>query len=114
MNESNHTKHRYSGAPGEKVTINVTPQNTTSLVTYTLDGVSGALAPGSPLTFELKDSSGDMTPLQLTMDFNALGSYQIVIENVVDCVKDSEHTGQCVHQRPGPPQVIENYRFFVA
>lgn len=114
MNELDHTKHRYQGAPGEQVTINVVPNDTTSLVTYTLDGASAALPAGTPLRFNLKNNSGEVTQLQLNMDFNALGSYEIVVETVVDCVKDTGHTGKCRHSRQGPPMVIENYKFFVA
>ena len=114
MNEENHIKHRYKGAPGEHVKITVNPTDTTSMVTFTLDGVSGSLPPGKPLEFNLKANSGDMTPLQLDLDFNSLGTYEIVVESVVDCPKDTSHTNQCRHTRQGPPAVIENYKFFVA
>ncbi len=114
MNELDHIKHRYQGAAGENVTITITPTGTSSMVNFTLDGVPGALPAGTPLRFKLKNNSGDMTPLQLDLDFNALGTYEIVVETVVDCVKDPGHTGQCKHTRQGPPRVIENYKFLVA
>jgi hypothetical protein len=114
MNEIDHIKHRYKGTPNEPVTITITPTGTTSMVNFTLDGVSGALPAGTPLRFNLKNNSGDMTPLQLDLDFNALGTYEIVVATVVDCVKDPGHTGSCTHSRQGPPRVIENFKFFVA
>jgi hypothetical protein len=114
MNELDHIKHRYKGSPGEQVTITITPTGTVSLVNFTLDGVAGGLPAGTPLRFNLKNVSGAMTPLQLDLDFTALGTYEIVVEKVVDCVKDAGHTNKCIHTRQGPPRVIENYKFFVA
>jgi hypothetical protein len=113
MNELNHIKHRYKGAPGEPVTVNVAAEGTTHLVTYNLDGVSHALPAGTPIKFNLGTSSGDMTTLQLIMDYNAAGSYEIEIENVANCTADTEQAGTCKHDRPGPPLVIENYKFSV-
>src|SRR5438094_150402 len=114
MNELDHTKHRYQGAAGEGVTINITAVGTSSMVNFTLDGVPGSLPAGTPLQFNLKTNSGDTTTLQLDLDFNALGTYEIIGETVVDCVKDLGHTNKCKHTREGPPRVIENYKFFVA
>jgi hypothetical protein len=113
MNETNHDKNRYKGAPGEAVTINVTAHGTAHMVTYNLNDVSHALPAGTPITFNLGDSSGDLTRLQIIMDYNSVGSYEIVIKNVVDC-KEGSPVGTCKHTREGPPLVIENYKFSVA
>jgi poly(3-hydroxybutyrate) depolymerase len=112
MNETNHLKHRYQGAPNEQVTIKVTATGTTHMVTYVLNDKSHALPAGTPITFNLGDSSGDLTRLQLIMDYNAAGSYEIIIEKVVDC-QASSPVGTCKHTREGPPLVIENYKFSV-
>ena len=112
MNERDHIKRRYEGAPGEQVTINVTATGTSHLVTYNLDDVPHTLPEGSPIQFNLKNSSGELTRLQLIMDYNAVGSYEIEIEDVVDCTAGSP-AGTCKHTRPGPPLVIENYKFSV-
>lgn len=113
MNETNHIKHRYKGAPGESVTINVTANGTTHMVTYNLDDVSHNLPAGTPIRFKLGNSSGDLTRLQIIMDYNSAGSYEIEVKNVVDCTAGSP-VGTCEHSREGPPLVIENYKFSVA
>jgi hypothetical protein len=114
MNEADHDMLRYKGAPGEQVTINVTAHGTTHLVTFNLDDVSHALPAGTPIRFNLGNSSGDVTRLQLIMDFNHEGSYEYEIENVVDCREDAGHVGTCKHTREGPPKVFENFKFSVA
>lgn len=114
MNETNHFKHRYQGAPNEQVTINVTATGTVHQVTYSLDDVpQPALPAGTPIRFKLGNSSGDLTRLQLNMDYTSAGSYEIVIKDVVDC-KEGSPVGTCRHTREGPPLVIENYKFSVA
>lgn len=115
MKETNHIKRRYKGTPNEDVIINVTADGTSHLVTYNLDDVPQPPLPaGTPITFPLGNSSGDLTRLQLIMDFNAEGSYEIEIENVDNCTADTDQAGTCTHTRPGPPLVIENYKFSVA
>jgi hypothetical protein len=114
MNETDHDMLKYKGAAGEQITINVTAQGTTHLVTFNLNDVSHALPAGTPIRFKLGNSSGKVTRLQLIMDFNHEGSYEYEIENVVDCTGDSEQLGTCKHTREGPPMVIENFRFSVA
>lgn len=114
MNELSHIKRRYEGAAGVPVTIRVTADGTSHMVTYNLDDVPHTLPEGSPIRFNLKNSSGELTRLQLIMDFNAVGSYEIEIENVDNCTADTDQAGTCKHTRPGPPLVIENYKFFVA
>lgn len=115
MKELHHHNHQYEGNAGEQVVVTITAVDTTHMVHYVLDGVlpSKVLPAGTPLRFNLKNQSGAQTPLQLDMDFNAKGSYEIVVETVVDCVKDPQQTGKCRHKRKGPPRVIENYQFFV-
>ena len=114
MNETDHDMLRYKGAPAEQVTINVTAHDTTHLVTFNLNDVSHALPAGTPIRFNLGNSSGNVTRLQLIMDFNHEGSYEYEIENVVDCSADIEPLVTCKHTREGPPLVIENFRFSVA
>jgi hypothetical protein len=114
MNETSHDLLTYEGGPGEPVTINVTPNGTTHLVTFNLNDVPHALPAGTPIRFNLGNSSGNVTRLQLIMDFNHEGSYEYEIENVVDCTEDTDHIGSCKHTREGPPLVIENFRFSVA
>jgi hypothetical protein len=115
MKETNHIKRRYQGTKNEQVTINVTADDTNHLVTYNLDDVPQPPLPaGTPLTFDLRNSTGNITRLQLILDYNAAGSYEIEIENVDNCTADTDQAGTCKHTRPGPPQVIENYKFSVA
>jgi len=114
MIELNHAKHRFQGAAGEQVTITITPHDTTALVTFVLDGAPAQpLPPGVPLRFNLKNTSGAVTQLQLIMDFNGEGSYDIKVENVVNCPSDPQHTS-CTHSRIGPPLIIENHKYSVA
>jgi hypothetical protein len=114
MNETNHGLLRYKGAAGEQVTINVTPHDTGHLVTYNLNDVSHVLPAGTPIRFNLGDESGDVTRLQLIMDFNHEGNYEYVVENVVDCTALVITPTTCTHRRDGPPLVIENFKFSVA
>jgi hypothetical protein len=114
MRELSHPKHRYEGVAGEQVTIKITANGTTHMVHFVLDGASAQVLPaGTPLRFNLKNSSGDVTLLQLTMDFNGEGSYDIVVANVENCPTDPLHI-KCTHTRNGPPRVIENHKYFVA
>lgn len=113
MIELDHVKHRYEGDPGEQVTITVTEHGTVRLVNFVLDGAPAQPLPaGTPLQFNLKNVSGAVTLLQLTMDFTGQGSYDIVVSNVSNCVNDPTHTS-CIHVRKGPPLVIENHKYFV-
>lgn len=112
MREVNHLLRQYEGAPGEQVTITITPHNTTQLVNFVLDGAPAQPLPaGTPIRFNLKNSSGDITRLQITMDFNGVGSYDIVVSSVVNCSTTPPPT--CKRTRNGPPLVIENLTFFV-
>jgi hypothetical protein len=115
MKEINHDTLRYKGNPGEKATIRVTAQGTKHMVNYTLDGGdTQVLLEGQPIEFNLKNTSGQRTDLQLLLQFNAQGSYEIVVENVENCSKDVNHTGKCTRSRDVPPNVILNFKFFVA
>lgn len=112
MREINHELLQYEGAPGEPVTITVTPHNTTKMVNFVVDGAPAqALAAGSPIRFNLKNASGAQTRLQLTMDFNGVGSYEIVVSDVENC--SITPPPSCRDTRDGPPLVIENFTFFV-
>lgn len=113
MREIDHNNLEYAGAPGEKVTIRITAHGTTQMVNYTLDG--GAPKPlksGDPIEFNLKNAAGQRTDLQLILDFNAQGSYEVVVENVSNCSKAVQHAGTCVHTWEGPPREIETFAFF--
>ena len=111
MKELDHNQHRYEGEKGEQVTVTLTPHDTTALVDFVLDGAPAqALPPGTPLRFTLGNQSGDIRRLQLTMDFDAEGSYDITVATVDDCSKDPTHTS-CTHTRNGPPRVIENHTY---
>jgi hypothetical protein len=115
MKELSHPKHRYQGKPGEVVTMTVRATNTNHMVHYVLDGILPAkvFPEHQPLRFNLKNQSGMVTPLQLSMDFNALGSYEITVEVSENCPKDALKVGKCTHTRQGPPMAIENYKFSV-
>ena len=111
MRELDHIKHRYEGNPGELVTIDVIAHDTTHLVNFVLDGGPAQVLPeGTPLQFNLKNASGAFTRLQLSMDFNAEGSYEIVVSTVTNCPTGPT---SCTHTRNGPPRVIENHTYLV-
>lgn len=113
MRELNHIQHVYEGNPGEQVTVTVTASGTVHLVTFSLDGGPAQPLPaGTPIQFNLNNASGDLTTLQLVMDFTGPGSYDIVVRAVTNCPTDPQHTS-CTHSRVGPPLVIENHRYFV-
>lgn len=113
MRELSHNKHRYEGDPGEKVTITFTPHDTTQLVNFVLDGAPGQPVPaGTPITFNFKEESGAVSELQIEMEFNGEGSYDIKVSDVENCPEDPTHTS-CTHTRNGPPRVIENHKYIV-
>jgi uncharacterized lipoprotein NlpE involved in copper resistance len=113
MRELNHNTLRYAGRPGEPVTIRVEAQDTSHLVEYTLDGVTQPLTKGTPITFRLKNTAGERTDLQIVLDFNGEGSYEVVIESVTGCPKDTAHRNRCVDTWDGPPLTGGTYAFFV-
>jgi hypothetical protein len=114
MKELNHNTLRYSGESGEDVTIRVTAEGTKQLVVYKLDqSPAKPLKEGEAITFKIKDNEGDRTNLQLTLDFTALGSYEVTVENVDNCKKDDEGANECVHVWKGPPLSIKHFSFFV-
>ena len=113
MRELDHNQHRYEGERGEQVTVTFTPHDTTQLVDFVLDGAGAQpLPPGSPLRFNLPNQSGAITRLQITMEFNAEGSYDITVATVDNCPNDPTHMS-CTHTRNGPPRVIENHTYIV-
>lgn len=112
MREINHELLQYEGAPGEPVTITVTPHDTTKMVNFVLDGgPPQAVPPGIPIRFNLGNASGSQRRLQLTMDFNHVGSYDIDVSDVENCSVTPPPL--CRNTREGPPLVIENFTFFV-
>ena len=113
MRELDHNKHRFEGEAGEEVTITLTPDGTDQLVDFVIDGAPAQPLPGgTSLRFNLKNQSGAITRLQLTMEFNGEGSYDITVADVENCPNDPSHSS-CTHRRNGPPRVIENHTFIV-
>ena|ERR1043166_5135040 len=114
MKELNHGQHTYEGNPGEPVIVTVTANGTVHQVTFRLDG--GEVEPlpeGTPIRFNLKNASGDFTPLQIEMGFSGPGSYDIVVRTVTNCPSDPNHMS-CTHSRIGSVDPItENQRYFV-
>jgi hypothetical protein len=112
MKDLNHAKHRYLGNPGEAVTVEVIAHDTTHMVQFSLDGGPAQVLPeGEAIRFNLKNSSGELTTLQITMDFNHMGAYDLVVSNVSDC--SVTPPPRCVHTRSGPDQIIENHKYGV-
>jgi len=98
MREINHDTLSYGGAPSEPVSIRVEATDTNHSVTYVLDGVGPTVLPeGEKLTFNLKNAVGGQTILQLNLEYNAEGTYKVTVENVSNCVKDSQHKNECSH-----------------
>ena len=114
MQEVDHNNLEYKGSAGEPVTVTVTPNGTTQLVAFTLDGNSQPLPPGGKIRFNLKNASGQQTTLQLVLDFNANGSYEVVVENVTNCSQDTQHVGRCLNTVDGPPKAFLTLVFSVA
>jgi hypothetical protein len=113
MRERDHNNLEYEGAPGEDVTITVTRNGTTQMVQFTLDGDTMVLHDGDPIRFKYKNASGQRTDLQIAMDFNHVGSYEVVVENVSNCSRDIPHTGSCRNGIGGPPKEFLTFAFFV-
>jgi|GEM_PF-6850303 len=112
MKDLNHPKHRYLGKPGEPVAVDVIAHDTTHMVQFILDGAPAQVLPeGQQIRFNLKNSSGAITTLQLIMDFNAVGAYDIVVSDVTDCPVTPPPN--CTHTRTGPDQIIENHKYGV-
>jgi len=98
MREINHNTLSYGGAPNEQVSIRVEAEGTNHIVTYVLDGVGPTVLPaGQKLTFNLKNAVGAQTILQLNLEYNADGTYKVVVENVSNCLKDEQHKNECSH-----------------
>lgn len=117
MKEIRHNTLSYRGRPGEPVSIRVEAQgNTNHQVQYVLDGQLPAkpLPAGQKITFNLKNSSQAQTILQLNVDFTWEGSYKVVVENVIDCTKDTQNSDECVRTVEGfaDGQTL-NFQFFV-
>ena len=74
----------------------------------------GSVLPaGSDINFTLGNTSGQRTDLQIVMDFNHQGRYDVVIENVSNCSKDPQDTGTCTNRVNGPPKEFLLFAFFV-
>ena len=114
MREINHENLQYQGAPNEGAVISVTPTGTTQMATCTVDGVSKPLNANDQITFDLKSASGQQTTVQLILDFDAEGSYEVAVENIPNCSQDTQHTGRCVNVFDGPPKEFPVLVFSVA
>ena|SRR5688572_7051272 len=117
MKEIRHNTLTYRGGPGEPVSIRVEAQgNTNHQVQYVLDGQlpAKALPAGQKITFNLKNTSAAQTILQLNVDFTGEGSYKVVVENVIDCTRDTQNNNECVRIVEGlaDGQTL-NFQFFV-
>lgn len=113
MRERDHDNLEYEGGPEEKAKITVTAQGTTHLVEYTLNGVTKKLKKGDPIEFDLKSAVGQQTDLQIVLDFNAQGTYDVDVENIPNCSEDDQHLGKCVNTVAGPPKEFLTFVFFV-
>ena len=108
MVELDHDDLRYSGQPGEQARITVTPQGTTAIGTFTLNGITKPLPAGGVITFTLESQPNDQPMIvQLVLDFNHEGSYRVVVTSVTN-----EPGNECVHTWHGPPLLIKTFSFF--
>ncbi len=108
MVELDHDDLRYSGQPGESVRVTVTPQETTAIGEFTLRGITRPLPANGVITFSLESQPNDQPMvLQLDLDFNHQGSYQVVVTAVTN-----EPDDECVHTWLGPPLEIKTFSFF--
>lgn len=114
MRELDHDNLEYEGGPGEAVTVRVTAKGTTPIVPYTLDGQSLALGSNGLIQFNLKTTSKQRTDLQLILDFNAPGTYEVTVLAVPNCSRDAQAVGSCLHKWKGPPRKTKTFAFFVA
>ena len=115
MRELDHNNLEYQGGPGESARVRVAPNGTTAIVPYTLDGQSLSLGVGGGvIQFNLKNSTGQRTDLQLILDYNAPGNYEVIVEGVANCSRDAAAIGSCLHRWKGPPRKIKTFAFFVA
>lgn len=116
MQETNHDNLRYRGKAGEHVTVRVTASDdTVHLVTYVLDGQLPAkvLPKGESIEFDLKNSSGAVTRLQINLDFAPSGSYDVVVENVAGCPFDVSGIDECPNPFFGSSLVNPVFTFTV-
>jgi len=98
MREINHNTLSYGGQPGETGNIRVEANGTNHMVRYVLDGVGPTVLPtGQKLTFKLKNAVGGKTVVHMDLDYSADGTYQVIVENVSNCLKDTGHKNECSH-----------------
>jgi len=105
MRETNHDSRKFKGQAGEHVTVRVKADGDTKhLVAYVLDGQVPArvLPAGQAIEFNLKNGSGAQTPLQINLDFQPNGTYEIVVENVTGCPFDTAARRECRNTYFGP------------
>lgn len=116
MREINHNTLSYGGQANEPVSIRIEAQGTNRTVNYFLDGVGPTtLADGQKLTFNLKDAVGATTIVQLDLEYSADGTYTVAVENVSNCILDTQHQlNECVHTYDDfPDGNTLNFSFFV-
>lgn len=113
LKEIRHNTLTYGGPAGAEVTVRVEPQSTSHSVTYTLEGTTVPLLAGQKIKFNLKNNPGDRTLLQVNLEFSGAGSYDVVVENIADCIKDAQHTNECRRTRFGPQGATLNFTFVV-
>ncbi|HEY5885670.1 MAG TPA: hypothetical protein VIT88_13340 [Pyrinomonadaceae bacterium] len=115
MREINHSHLEYEGAPQEPVTVRVSAINTNHIVTYKLNaGATIVLPKGQVIQFNLKNSTGQRTDLQIFTDGSTPGSNEFVVENVSNCSQPPANSGKCVRRRNVPPRKVTLFAFFVS
>ena len=116
MRELDHDNLEYEGTPGEAITIRITATGTTIRPTFKIDGgATQMLGPtGGTIQTNLKNATGQRTDVQVITDANAQGSHEFVVNNVSNCVKDTQQLGTCVRRRRVPPRKITLFAFVVA
>jgi hypothetical protein len=99
----------YLGKKNESVTVTVTPQNTTQLVEYTLNGSTNPFPSNGVLNFNL-NNDGSTTTLQLVFDFNSPsgGSYIVGVRTVTN-YPDGESVREWL--QAGSAKLIKDYVF---
>jgi hypothetical protein len=113
MREINHDTLRYEGAAGESIVIKVTAVGTAHIVTVNVDGAGATPLPaGQDVRLNFKGQSGARLDVQLRVDFNPNGRYDIVVQNVANCQLPISPSNQCLHSRTGPSGSLLSFKFF--
>jgi hypothetical protein len=97
MREIDHNNKNYGGGPHETASIRIEADGTNHMVNYSVDGGGIQTLPkGQKLTVPMKATVGDSTTLQVNLEYSADGTYTVAVENIPNCVIDTNHTNECV------------------